>query len=302
MKAFSTIRSYGRKFKSNNAIWSMPEEFMMKKYLQIMSGKSVEIASIIFAILVWQLLADYIVQNKFYLPSFTDMTYAFIGTISKNTELDLFGLDYQLPVLLVDLIYSLMYFWIGILAALLIGIPLGMIMGWFRTLDRIVDPLIEIVRPIPPLAWIPFAIIWIGLNPIAAGFLIFIGAVFPIVINTFTGFKNVSRVYVEAAKVLGCNTNRELIQYVALPSALPSIAAGIRIAMGVGWMCLVAAEMFGVSRNGLGYKIWHHYYLHNMDLVLVYMFILGFLGLFIDRTLRHYIDSKLLKWREGLVI
>ncbi|WMW22092.1 ABC transporter permease [Methanolobus mangrovi] len=275
---------------------------MIKKHLQALSEKSVEIVSIISAVILWQLIAVYIVQNKFYLPSFTDVTFAFLEIIAKDAKLSFLGLDYQLPVLLVDLLYSLMHFWIGLLSALIIGIPVGMIMGWFRTIDRIVDPLIEIIRPIPPLAWIPFAIIWIGLNPLAAGFLIFIGAVFPIIINTFTGFKSVSRVYVEAAKVLGCNTDRELIRYVALPYALPSIAAGIRIAMGVGWMCLVAAEMFGVSRNGLGYKIWHHYYLHNMDLVLVYMLILGFLGLLIDRLLRYYVDGKLLKWRKGVVI
>ncbi len=275
---------------------------MVKKHLQVLSEKRVEIASICSAIILWQLLAVYIVQNKFYLPSFTDVTLAFISIMAKDAKLSIIGLDLQLPVLIVDLLYSLLYFCIGMFSALAIGIPIGMVMGWFRTIDRIVDPLIELVRPIPPLAWIPFAIIWIGLNPLAAGFLIFIGAVFPIIINTFTGFKSVSRVYVEAAKVLGCNTNRELIRYVALPYALPSVAAGIRIAMGVGWMCLVAAEMFGVSRNGLGYKIWHHYYLHNMDFVLVYMLILGFLGLFIDRLLRYYIDGKLLKWRKGVVI
>lgn len=275
---------------------------MIKKHLERLGDKSIEIVSILSAIILWQVVAVYVIHNQFYLPSFTDIISAFMETISKNTSLGLFGLDYQLPVLVVDLIYSLMHFSIGLISALLIGIPIGMIMGWFNTINRIADPIIEILRPIPPLAWIPFAIIWIGLNPIAAGFLIFIGAVFPIIINTFTGFKSVPRVYVEAAKVLGCNTDRDLIRYVALPSALPSIAAGIRIAMGVGWMCLVAAEMFGVSRNGLGYKIWHHYYLHSMDLVLVYMLMLGFLGLFIDRVLRYYIDGKLLKWRKGVVI
>lgn len=244
----------------------------------------------------------YLVGNKFYLPSFTDVTVALFNIISRDANLAILGLDMQLPVLVVDFLYSMMHFGIGLIAAIFVGIPIGMIMGWFRTIDRMVDPIVEIIRPIPPLAWIPFAIIWIGLNPFAAGFLIFIGAVFPIMINTFTGFKSVSRVYVEAAKVLGCNSNRELIRYVALPSALPSIAAGVRIAMGVGWMCLVAAEMFGVSRNGLGYQMWHHYDLHRMDFVLVYMLLLGFLGLFIDRVLRYYIDDKLLKWRKGVVI
>jgi NitT/TauT family transport system permease protein len=96
--------------------------------------------------------------------------------------------------------------------------------------------------------------------------------------------------------------DQNLIRYVALPSALPSIAAGVRIAMGVGWMCLVAAEMFGVSNNGLGYKIWWHYHLHQMDFVLVYMLLLGFLGLLIDRVFRYYVDDRLLKWRVGVVM
>jgi NitT/TauT family transport system permease protein len=125
--------------------------------------------------------------------------------------------------------------------------------------------------------------------------------VFPIIINTFTGLKNVPRVYVEAARVLGCMKDRDLIRYVALPSALPSIAAGIRIGIGVGWMCLVAAEMFGVSKHGLGFKIWHHYHLHQMDMVLVYMMMLGLLGLFIDKVLRYVIDEHLLKWQAGVV-
>jgi NitT/TauT family transport system permease protein len=275
---------------------------MVKKHIQILKGKSVEIISIFSAIIFWQIIAVYVVGNKFYLPSFTDVAGALVEIVSRDSSLAIMGLNLQLPMLVVDFLYSMMHFSIGLVAALVIGIPIGMVMGWFRTIDRIVDPIVEIIRPIPPLAWIPFAIIWIGLNPFAAGFLIFIGAVFPIMINTFTGFKSVSRVYVEAAKVLGCNTNSELMRYVALPSALPSIAAGIRIAMGVGWMCLVAAEMFGVSRNGLGYQMWHFYDLHRMEFVLVYMLILGFLGLFIDRLLRYYIDGKLLKWRKGVVI
>jgi len=260
----------------------------------------VEIFSILAALIIWQLVAVYVVQNKFFLPSFTDVSLAFVSVISRQVNFPL--LSIELPVLIVDLLYSMMHFSIGLIAALLVGMPVGMLMGWFRSVDRVLDPIIEIVRPIPPLAWIPFAIIWIGLNPFGAGFVIFIGALFPIVINTFTGFKNIPRIYVEAAKVLGCNTDRELIRHVALPSALPSIVAGVRIAMGVGWMCLVAAEMFGVSRNGLGYKIWHHYYLHNMDFVLVYMLVLGFLGLLIDRMLRYYLEGRFLKWRTGVVM
>jgi NitT/TauT family transport system permease protein len=275
---------------------------MVRGSFQRLKNNSVELLSVVSALIIWQVTAVYIVQNKFFLPSFTDVAEAFIITVSRQGVFPFLSMDLELPVLLVDTLYSLMHFSIGLVAALAIGIPVGMLMGWFKSVERVFDPLIEIVRPIPPLAWIPFAIIWIGLNPFGAGFVIFIGALFPIIINTFTGFKSVPRIYVEAAKVLGCNTDRELMRRVAIPSALPSIAAGVRIAMGVGWMCLVAAEMFGVSRNGLGFKIWHNYYLHHMDFVLVYMLVLGFLGLLIDRLLRSYLEDKFFKWRTGVVM
>lgn len=251
--------------------------------------RGIELLSVTVAIIIWQLIADLVVNNKFILPSFTDVLFAFFKIIEGG-------------ILFTDLAISMLHFGIGILSALLIGIPIGVGMGWFKSVNRALDPLIEIIRPIPPLAWIPFAIVWFGLTHISAGFVVFIGAVFPVIINTFDGFKSVPKVYVEAAKVLGCMNSGSLIRYVALPSALPSIASGIRISMGVGWMCLVAAEMFGVSTNGLGYKIWWHYYLHQMDFVLVYMLILGFLGLFIDRLFRWYVDGHLLKWRTGVVV
>ncbi len=131
--------------------------------------------------------------------------------------------------------------------------------------------------------------------------MIFIGAFFPILTATYSAFRAIPKVFVEAGKVLGCNTSLELIRYVALPAAIPAIASGIRIAMGVGWMCLVGAEMFGVSKYGLGYQLWHNFYLHQMPNVVVYMLILGFTGLIIDRVFRNYVDGQLLRWHAGEV-
>ncbi len=199
-----------------------------------------------------------------------------------------------------DLPVSSLHFSIGLGAGLLVALPAGMIMGWFKVADSIMDPIVELLRPIPPLAWIPFAIIWFGITNSAAGFIIFMGAVFPILINTYAGFKGLPRVYVESAKVLGATRDIDLIRYVALPQALPSIAAGIRIAMGIAWMCLVAAEMFGVSKNGLGFKIWDSYGHYRMDEVFMYMIVLGLLGLAIDRTFRYVVEERMLKWRAGL--
>jgi len=244
--------------------------------------------AIIIALLVWEVCALLIVKNPFILPAPTDVLVAFIGFLDDGT-------------LLLDLEESLIHFAIGLGAALLIGIPLGIMMGWNRRLDAFLDPLIELLRPIPPLAWIPFAIIWFGLTAWSAGFVIFIGAVFPIIINTYQGFRSVPRIFVEAAKMLGCTKSRDLIRFIAFPAALPSVVAGIRIASGVGWMCLVAAELFGVSNYGLGSRLWFLYNIHQMDGVVVYMILLGLLGLAFDTIFRYYIDRYFLKWQTGVV-
>jgi sulfonate transport system permease protein len=244
--------------------------------------------AILIALAVWQFVAAVIIQYPFILPAPTDVFAAFVSLVYRGT-------------ILLDLEASLVHFAIGLGMALLIGIPIGILMGWNRRFDAFLDPLIELLRPIPPLAWIPFAIIWFGLTASAAGFIIFAGAVFPIIINTYSGFRGVPRVFVEAAKMLGCTKSRDLIRYIAFPAALPSVAAGIRIATGVGWMCLVAAELFGVSNYGLGQKLWFFYSLHQMDSVVVYMIILGLIGLVFDMIFRYYIDRHFLKWRIGEV-
>jgi len=244
--------------------------------------------AIVLALAFWQCVAAFIIRYPFILPAPTDVVAAFLSLLGHGT-------------LLIDIQVSLTHFFIGLGMALIVGIPFGVVMGWNRRLDAFFDPLIELLRPIPPLAWIPFAIIWFGLTASGAGFIIFIGAVFPVIINTYSGFRGVPRVFVEAGKMLGCTRSRDLIRYIAFPSALPSVAAGIRIATGVGWMCLVAAELFGVSNYGLGQKLWWYYNLHQMDSVVVYMIILGMIGLAFDMVFRYYVDRYFLKWRMGEV-
>jgi len=247
------------------------------------------ISALLLALVIWEIAAAVIVRNSFILPSPPDVLFAFIGLIEKGR-------------LFLDFEVSMIHFAIGLGAALLVGIPIGIAMGWSRRFDAFLDPLVELLRPIPPLAWIPFAIIWFGLTAYSAGFVIFAGAVFPIIINTYSGFRAVPRVYVEAGEMLGCTKSLALIRHVAFPAALPSIASGIRIATGVGWMCLVAAELFGVSNNGLGMALWFYYDLHQMDCVVVYMLLLGLTGLFIDMCFRHYMDKHFLRWqvKEGV--
>jgi len=243
------------------------------------------VLSVLGLIVIWQTAAA-VINDVLLLPSFFQVVAALSG-------------EWQ-TILSQDLPTSLLHFLIGMAAGLVVALPVGMSMGWFRIADRVLDPIVEILRPIPPLAWIPFAIVWFGLTNEAAGFIIFVGAVFPILINTYVGFRSLPRVYVESAKVLGATRDFDLVRYVAFPFALPSIAGGIRIAMGIAWMCLVAAEQFGVSTSGLGYKIWSYYYLHEMDYVLLYIIVLGLLGLVIDRSFRYVVEERMLKWQVGL--
>jgi NitT/TauT family transport system permease protein len=242
---------------------------------------------LITAIVLWEFLAGYVVKNSALLPRFSEVLFSF------------YLLREYIPL---DILISFLHFSIGLTLAFAIALPLGIGMGWFRNVFKAVDPLIEILRPIPPLAWIPLAIVWFGLTHYSAGFIIFLGAFFPILINSYTGFRDVPRVLVETGKVLGCIGNKELIRYVALPYALPSVATGTRVGMGVGWMALVAAEMFGVSKNGLGFRLFNEfYYWKQMDYVIAYMLILGLLALILDRLFRHFVEDKLFRWKKGIV-
>jgi len=250
----------------------------------------IEIFSFIAVVGIWEFVAVFIVKNKFALPSFHSVVVSFFEFLSSG-------------VMLMDILTSLLHLAIGLTAAVCIGIPIGAVTGWFRIADRIAYPIVEILRPIPPLAWIPFALIWLHLTHYAAGFIVFIGAMFPILVNTYAGFRNVPKILVESAKVLGCTKDHSLVRAVAFPSALPFITTGIRIGTGVGWMCIVAAEYFGVSKSGLGYRLWiEGYWLHHMDNFLAYMIAIGLVALFLDRFFRFLFEEKLLKWRKEIVV
>jgi NitT/TauT family transport system permease protein len=242
---------------------------------------------LMLVLLIWEVTARYLIKNPLLLPRFSGVIVS-VYTLRHH--------------LVPDLLTSLYHFAIGLTLAFAVASPLGIVMGWFRAVFKAVDPIVEILRPIPPLAWVPLAIVWIGLNDYAAGFIIFIGAFFPILIETYTGFRNVPRVLVETGMVLGCIGHWKLIRYVALPYALPAIATGARVGMGVGWMCVVAAEMFGVSDSGLGYRLFQKFYfLHQMDYVIAYMLVLGLLALVLDRMFRYFVEDRLFRWKRGIV-
>jgi ABC-type nitrate/sulfonate/bicarbonate transport system permease component len=193
------------------------------------------------------------------------------------------------------MIYSLYRVALGYAIAALLAIPLGLLMGWSPGLLKIVRPLFEVVRPIPPLAWIPIAILWFGIGIKSAAFIIFLGAFFPILLNTISGVLSIHPILIEAARTLHAK-EKDIFLKVLLPGAVPSIFVGMRIGVGIGWMTLVAAEFTGVKEGyGLGYMIMTARDIQRPDEILAGMLVIGVIGLLIDIGLRA-IESRMIRW------
>lgn len=184
----------------------------------------------------------------------------------------------------------------GFALALVLAVPLGVLMGWSRRLETVMDPLVEAVRPVPPLAWLPLAILWFGIGMLSASFLIFLGAFFPILLSTVSGVKSVDRHLVEAARTLGAGS-RTILAKVLVPGSLPSIITGLRVGMGIGWMTLIAAELTGVkSGYGLGYMIMTARDVARYDFVVAGIMVIGLIGFLMDLVIRT-LEKRLLRWR-----
>ena len=180
---------------------------------------------------------------------------------------------------------SLMRVAAGYLAAVLIGVPLGMIAGWYSTLDRALNPLVQLLRPISPLAWMPLAVIWFGVSNAAPIFLIFLASLFPIIVAAMNGVRNVPPMYLQAGRNFGLSTRQLMIRVVA-PAVLPRIIVGLRLAFGIAWVVLVAAEMIAVD-SGLGYLIIDARNAgKRYDLVVGGMLLIGMIGLGLDTMFR----------------
>lgn len=193
--------------------------------------------------------------------------------------------------------YSLMRVLLGFLVAAVVAIPLGVAMGWVREVSYIVDPIMEVLRPIPPIAWIGLAILWFGLGLNSAIFLVFIGAFFPILLNTVSGVRSVDKKLLEVASTFGAS-DLEVLRKVVLPAALPTIYTGMRVGMGIGWMCVVAAEMVAV-KYGLGNLILEASNFLQTDRVFVGMISIGILGLLIN-LIFQVAGDRIFAWQKGI--
>jgi NitT/TauT family transport system permease protein len=184
-----------------------------------------------------------------------------------------------------DMCQSLREVLMGFLCAAALAIPLGLVIGWSREVRTYLDPTIQILRPVPPIAWMPFAIAWFGIGINSIIFIIVMGAFFPILINTIDGVDGVRRRWLEVAEIFHA-TMFEKIRTVILPGALPMIWTGLRVSFGVAWMCVVAAEMLPGTSAGLGFLIMYAYNLGQLQVIGAGMIVIGIIGLGADTLFR----------------
>jgi NitT/TauT family transport system permease protein len=201
----------------------------------------------------------------------------------------------------------------GFLLAALVAIPLGLVMGVFARPRRLIGPVVELLRPLCPIAWIPFALVVFRtysvsnvlgyrysrsiLDHVQLGmlFIIFYGGFFPILLNTIAGVMGVRRIYVESALTLGARGG-QIFRKVLLPASLPSILTGLRVGLGIAWMVIIAAEMLPGSDSGIGYLIMYAYELAEMDILVAGMIVIGVVGAALSKLIAMA-ASRLTGWQ-----
>ena len=204
----------------------------------------------------------------------------------------------------------------GYLLAVFVAIPLGLAMGYWSWLNRMLGLMAGLFRPIPPLSWIPLVLAWFGVASMATIlgveegawypffsniklsmlFIIFIGAFFPILVNTIGGVQSVRVTLIDAVRVLGASP-WQIVRYVVLPYAAPQVFTGLRVGLGVAWMCLVSAEMMPGSISGVGYLITHAYTVAQTDVVIAGMIAIGVMGILID-SIFMLVERRAFQWQS----
>jgi len=242
---------------------------------------------ILIVIVLWELAAR-LVSSR-YFPGFSDFAKAFLEIITKG--------DVEGYTLLEHSGASVLRVLAGFAVAVAVGFPLGLIMGLKPLIYDSSRSVLEPIRFIPPIAWIPLAIILLsGYSRYI--FIIWLGAFFPILLNTIAAVKRTSPVLVDVAKTFGAKKTTT-VSKVVVPSALPEVAAGMRIGLGVGWMCIIAAEIIGGEMVGIGRLIWNYTLLLRVDVIIVGMITIGLIGLVMNEMFLQA-EKRLFRWRQQI--
>lgn len=186
----------------------------------------------------------------------------------------------------------------GFLLAALLGIPFGLLLGWFRRGEMALNPILQILRPISPLAWIPISILWFGVGDRAAVYLIFLASFLPLTVTAMNAVRNIPQVSLNAGRNFGLSET-QLILKVLYPAVAPHLIVGLRITLGIAWLVVVAAEMIAVN-SGLGFLIIDSRNAGNRyDLVIAGMVLIGLIGLVLDLGMRNLEKMKSIRWGYG---
>lgn len=228
--------------------------------------------SVITLFLVWELIVDLGIVPNTLLASPIQVVQMFFYKLS-NAKPDGF-------VLGVHTLVSLQEALIGYVLALVIGIPLGLAMGWFTVVEGLVRPIFELIRPIPPVAWIPMTIFWFGIGMTGKAFIIFLAGLVACVINSYTGVKMTNPTFIRMARTYGAS-NWEIFTKICIPSALPMVFGGLQVALAACWTCLVAAELVAAD-SGLGFLITMGRRLLMTDMIVLGMIMVGLTGVIIS--------------------
>ncbi|MFN4318687.1 ABC transporter permease [Acinetobacter parvus] len=258
--------------------------FKFSKQRTISYGLSA--VSIILSVVLWQLLSYYHINlgivNFANVPSPLDVVHSFIAFVELDTAL-------------AHIKASISRVLIGFVLAAFVGVILGLLIGYSKTIAAIFMPPLEILRPIPAVAWIPLAILIFPSSEASMIFITFLGALFPILLNTIHGVEAVDRRLIASAKSLGAG-QFAILREVIIPGSLPSITTGLAIGMGTCWFCLVTAEMIS-GQLGIGYFTWESFTLQNYADIIVGMLLIGALGMLSSALLR-YLGKKLTPWYQ----
>jgi NitT/TauT family transport system permease protein len=242
------------------------------------------IAAPLLALLGWELVCRFGHVNAAILPPPSQVARKWVESLTSG----------ELPA---DAGATLLRVLVGFTIGAGLALPLGLWMGAREKIYLVFNPLIQLLRPIPPIAYIPLAILWFGLGNPPAFFLIALGAFFPVLMNTIAGVRTVDAIYVRVALNLGAPP-LTLFRRVLLPGAMPSILAGQRVGIGVSFICVIVAEMIAVN-NGLGYRILEAREYFWSDKIIAGMITIGLLGLAIDSGMAR-VNDRLLRWHRGI--
>ena len=244
------------------------------------------VSSLPLFIAAWWLLALFLQgQHFYYLPTPLEVWNALVQAWSWD------------PVthqsLLTNINASLGRFIVGFLLAMSMAVPLGLIIGYSSIVDAFTKPIVEVLRPVPPIAWVPFLLLALGLfwGPVIT---IFIGVFFPVLSNVIFGVRSVEPLLIDAAKTQGAS-KWQMFAKVIFPSSVPYIMAGLKIGVGIGWMCIVAAELFAAKGGGVGVLITAGQAIGRYDIMFAGMVVIGVLGI-VTLALSEFLEKRVKKW------